>query len=170
MPTDLLTPLLESWDRNNRILVNLLRAVSDADMDLAATPGSPTIAAMFSHLHFCRVYVVNENAPEFARPIPPENEWPTERDPARLEEMLNQSAQLLSEAVKDRVESGLPMARFYDHPILMIQHMLWHDGYHHGQIKLALKAAGRPLNDKEIGLTTWHVWMRKTGSVTRQST
>ena len=31
--------------------------------------------------------------------------------------------------------------------ILLLQHMLWHEGYHHGQIKLALKVAGRPMDD-----------------------
>ena len=34
--------------------------------------------------------------------------------------------------------------------------------YHHGQIKLALKASGRPLTDEEAGGLTWGVWMRKT--------
>jgi hypothetical protein len=49
----------------------------------------------------------------------------------------------------------------YDHPILLLQHMVWHEGYHHGQIKLALKATGRPLTDEEAGPGTWGVWMRK---------
>jgi uncharacterized damage-inducible protein DinB len=49
----------------------------------------------------------------------------------------------------------------YDHPILLLQHMLWHEGYHHDQIKLALKLAGHPLTDKEAGPVTWGVWMRK---------
>ena len=49
----------------------------------------------------------------------------------------------------------------YDHPILLLQHMIWHEGYHHGQIKLALKATGRPLTDQEAGRVTWQVWMRK---------
>lgn len=31
----------------------------------------------------------------------------------------------------------------------------------HGQIKVALKAAGRPLDDEAIGRTTWDVWMEK---------
>jgi len=53
------------------------------------------------------------------------------------------------------------MDRHYDHPILMLQHMLWHEGYHHGQIKVALKAAGRPFDDEEIGQVTWDVWMYK---------
>jgi uncharacterized damage-inducible protein DinB len=48
----------------------------------------------------------------------------------------------------------------YDHSALP-QHMLWHEGYHHGQIKLALKLAGRPIIDKVAGPVTWGVWMRK---------
>jgi hypothetical protein len=40
--------------------------------------------------------------------------------------------------------------------------MLWHEGYHHGQIKLALKLAGRSLTDDEAGPRTWHVRMEKT--------
>jgi hypothetical protein len=39
--------------------------------------------------------------------------------------------------------------------------MLWHEGYHHGQIKLALKLAGSPIADEKAGPLTWGVWMRK---------
>jgi uncharacterized damage-inducible protein DinB len=50
----------------------------------------------------------------------------------------------------------------YDDPVLLLQHMLWHEGYHHGQMKLALKLAGRPLANEIAGPVTWAVWMRKT--------
>ena len=79
-----------------------------------------------------------------------------------MAEMLNESARTVREAVKNRVESGQEMKEHYDHPILFMQHMVWHEGYHHGQIKLALKAAGHPLDDEEIGHVTWDVWMDKT--------
>jgi hypothetical protein len=49
----------------------------------------------------------------------------------------------------------------YDHPILLLQHMVWHEGYRHGQMKLALKVAGRPIADEEAGPLTWDVWLRK---------
>lgn len=49
----------------------------------------------------------------------------------------------------------------YDHPILMLQHMLWHEGDHHGQIKLTLKATGRQITDEKAGPLTWDVWMCK---------
>jgi uncharacterized damage-inducible protein DinB len=58
------------------------------------------------------------------------------------------------------------MKLHYDHPILFLQHMIWHEGYHHGQIKLALKVAGHPLSDDEAGPVTWDVWMDKTSRTT----
>jgi uncharacterized damage-inducible protein DinB len=101
-----------------------------------------------------------EDAPEFARKLP-EEEWAVERDPGCIAEMLNDSAKAVRDAVKSRVEEGRDMNLHYDHPILLLQHMLWHEGYHHGQMKLALKLAGRPITDKEAGPVTWGVWMRK---------
>jgi uncharacterized damage-inducible protein DinB len=76
--------------------------------------------------------------------------------------MLNESAKVVRDAVTSRLESGRPMDLHYDHPILFLQHMIWHEGYHHGQIKLALKVAGHPLSDDEAGPVTWDVWMAKT--------
>ncbi len=137
----LLDALLDSWDRNNTILLNLLRAL-------------PT------HTHFVRLVFISEDAPEFARDLP-EEEWRDERDPGRIAQMLDDSAKAVRDAVKSRVEAGQDMNLHYDHPILLLQHMLWHEGYHHGQIKLALKATGRPVTDEEAGPVTWDVWMRK---------
>ncbi|HEY8105849.1 MAG TPA: DinB family protein [Gemmatimonadales bacterium] len=75
--------------------------------------------------------------------------------------MLSDSAKAVRDAIQGRVEAGRDMDLHYDHPILLLQHMVWHEGYHHGQIKLALKAAGHPLTDDEAGPVTWGVWMRK---------
>ena len=70
-----------------------------------------------------------------------------------------------SEAMKiSPIPPGREMDMHYDHPILFLQHMVWHEGYHHGQIKLALKAGGRPITDNEAGSVTWGVWMQKTGA------
>jgi uncharacterized damage-inducible protein DinB len=52
-------------------------------------------------------------------------------------------AKAVRDAVKGRLEAGRDMNLHYDHPILLLQHMLWHEGYHHGQMKLALKVADR---------------------------
>jgi uncharacterized damage-inducible protein DinB len=156
----LLDALLDSWARNNTILVNLLRALPDGGMGLRAVDGSPTVAQLFMHIHYVRLVFVVEDAPEFGKPLP-EGEWRAERDRDRIAEMLNESANVVRDAVNGRLQAGRNMDRHYDHPILMLQHLIWHEGYHHGQIKLALKAGGRPFDDEEIGQVTWDVWMEK---------
>ena len=156
----LLEALLDSWDRNNTILVNLLRALPEGGLEARAMEGSPSIAEMFTHIHFVRLVFVLEEAPEFARSLP-EKEWAAERDPDRIAQMLHDSAKVVRDAVKNGVEAGRDMKLHYDHPILMLQHMIWHEGYHHGQMKLALKVAGRTMIDERAGPVTWGVWMHK---------
>lgn len=152
--------LLDSWDRNNRILINLLHAVPDEGMDARAGDGSPTVAQMFTHIHYVRLVFVEEDAPECAAPVPA-GEWQPERDRQRLATLLHESAAVVRRAVETRLKAGRDMDRHYDHPVLMLQHMIWHEGSHHGQIKLALKSIGRAFDDEKIGRLTWGVWMDK---------
>ena len=157
----LLEALLDSWDRNNTILLNLVRALPQGGLEARAMEGSPSVAELFMHIHYVRLVFVSEDAPEFARKLP-EEEWTAERDRGRIATMLNDSAEAVREAVKGRVQAGREMDLHYDHPILLLQHMVWHEGYHHGQIKLALKLTGRAMTDDEAGPITWDVWMDKT--------
>jgi uncharacterized damage-inducible protein DinB len=139
----LLEALLDSWDRNNTILVNLLRALPEGGLEARAMEGGKSVAELFTHIHYVRLVFVAEDAPELG-PEVPGKEWIAERDADRIAEMLNKSARVVRDAVRSKVETGGQMNLHYDHPILMLQHMIWHEGYHHGQIKLALKVVGHP--------------------------
>jgi hypothetical protein len=59
---DLLEALLDSWDRNNTILVNLLRAVPNGGLDVKAMKGSPSVAEMFTHIHYVRLIYLGERS------------------------------------------------------------------------------------------------------------
>ncbi len=157
----LLETLLDSWDRNNTILINLLRALPADGLEASATKGGRTVAQLFTHMHFVRLVFISEDVPDFGV-VEPDEEWVDERDPERIAQMLNESAAAVRAAVERTVNAGEDMKLHYDHPILFLQHMIWHEGYHHGQIKLALKVSGRPLADERVGRGTWGVWMRKT--------
>ena len=157
----LLDALLDSWDRNNTIVINLFRALSPEAMKIRPAPGSPSIAQLFTHIHYVRSVFVLEDAPEWATKLPDE-EWGDDPSPERMVQRLNDSAKAVRDAVKGRLDSAREMNLHYDHPILMLQHLIWHEGYHHGQIKIALKTAGRPFKDEEIGPLSWGVWMKKT--------
>ena len=156
----LLEVLLDSWDRNNTILLNLLHALPEGGLEARAMEGSPSVSEMFTHLHHERMVSVYEEAPEFAGKVP-EQEWVAERDPNRIAQILSESAKRVRDAIKSRVETGQDMNLNFDHPILLLQLLIFHEGYHHGQIKLALKLAGRPLTNDEAGPLTWDVWRRK---------
>ena len=156
----LLDALLDAWDRNNTILLNLLQALPDGALEMRAMEGSPSIAQLFTHIHYVRLVFVFEDVPEIAAKLP-EEEWASARDPQRIAQMLKDSARVARDAVIARVAAGGEMNVHYDHPIFLLQHMIWHEGYHHGQIKLTLKSAGCPLSDEKAGPLTWQVWMRK---------
>jgi uncharacterized damage-inducible protein DinB len=156
----LLDALIDSWDRNNRIVVNLLKLIREDHLDARPVEGSPSIAELFMHLHYVRLIFVAEDAGEFAKALPP-GEWQAERDRRRMVEMLDESAAAVRDAVRGRLAAGRPMDRHYDHQILMLQHLIWHEGYHHGQIKLTLKLHGHAISDAEAGPMTWSVWMKK---------
>jgi uncharacterized damage-inducible protein DinB len=160
---EVLDALLDSWTRNNTILLNLLRVLPAKGLEARVSADSPTVAEMFTHIHYVRMVFISEDAPEIAVDIP-QQEWTNEHDPGRIAQMLNESAKAVLNAVKGRLELGRDMALHYDHPILFLQHMIWHEGYHHGQIKLALKLTGHPIPDNQAGPLTWGIWMRKTRS------
>ncbi len=161
--TNLLRVILDSWDRNNRIMVNLLRALPPDGHEARAMPTSPSVAVMFAHIVYVRLIFVCECAPEWGPTDAPEG-WLSETDPQRLAAGLDSSARAVRDAVENRLQHGKPLEQHYDHPLLFLQHMIWHEGYHHGQIKLALKLNGHPLQDDEIGPLTWDLWIEKTGA------
>lgn len=159
----ILDALLDSWDRNNRIMIGLLRTLPEGGLAVRAMDGSPTVAQQLMHLHYIRLVHVFEDVPELSTYVP-EQEWPMETDADLIAQLLNESATAVRDAARSRLASGQPMNVHYDHPILFLQHMIWHEGYHHGQIKLALKLAGRAIPDDDIGVASWGVWMDKTPS------
>jgi len=156
----MLEVMLDAWDRNNRILKNLLRAVPEGGMEVRVAAGSKSVREMFLHMHGTRVFFLNEDAPNFAPPFNEES-WRKERDRERIAVVLDESARAMRDAVQHYVETGQALWVRFDHPLLFLVHLIWHEGYHHGQIKLALKAAGMGLEDEVIGPLTWDVFMEK---------
>ncbi len=166
MTNALLEALLDSYTRNNIILLNLLKALPQGTMDAKALSGSATIAVQFSHIHQTRLFWLEQVAPKFSEGL---SSLFQEQDDARVPEYdlqkiataLDDSAKAVNNAVKKHIETNSPMKgehASYDHPILFLQHMLWHEGYHVGQIKLALKAEGHILSDEQEEKTIWSLW------------
>jgi len=50
----LLDSLMDSWDRGNTILLNLLRAIPEHALEVSPMKGSRTIARLFTHINYGR--------------------------------------------------------------------------------------------------------------------
>lgn len=151
---------LDAWERNNTVLLSLVGALPRGGLQARAAPGSPTVAEMLTHLHHERMVSVQENCPEFDVPVAA-REWDPDVDAGQIAAMLRTSAALVRDAVRARALSGRALEQDFAHPVHLLHFLTFHDGYHHGQIKLALKAAGIPLSDQEIGPLTWAVWRER---------
>lgn len=162
----LLEIVLNSWDRNCAILLNLLRAVPSGGLEAKTTESSRSVSEMFMHMHHERMVSIAEEVPEL-NPRVPEQEWFFEPDANRISGLLAESGEMVREAVRQRAEAGLPFDRSYAHPIHFISFLIFHEGYHHGQIKTALKVAGRPIPDEVAGPLTWDVWRSRSDQWTR---
>ena len=58
----LLEALPDSWDRNNTILVNLLRLLPPSALEAGpVVAGSPSVAQLFTHMHYVRLVFVSED-------------------------------------------------------------------------------------------------------------
>lgn len=164
---DVFEALLDAWDRSNTIMVGFLHALPEGGLAARATKDSPSIAGLFMHVRFIRLCTIYENATEFDRTHPgaapsDAEEWLDEPEPERLAQLLWDSAKGVREAVGSRLKTGQAQAGRYPNPVLLLQHLLWHEAYHPGQMKLALKGAGIPLSDEQAGPITWGVWWAKS--------
>lgn len=149
--------VLSSWTKNNRSLVNLLRALPDGGLSARAAETSPTVGATLAHIHHERLVSVAENVPETGVEVPAE-EWYPNHSRAELEALLEESAASVARAVKTRVAEGRELELDFEHPIQLVLFLTSHEGYHHGQIKLALKVSGLGLSDEVAGPITWGAW------------
>ena len=73
-------------------------------------------------------------------------------------EMLDESAARVRDAVESRVEADRALDQDFAHPVPLLLFLIFREGYHHGQIKLALKAAGCSVSDDDAGPLVWDVW------------
>lgn len=151
---------LDGWWRANLALSNLLRALPPQAVHARASPSSPTIGQMSAHIHHERLVSVLENAPEVA-PAVPAVEWADAQDLGAMVAHLAESAACVADAVERRWKDGRTLDKDFAHPVQLLLFLIFHDGYHHGQMKIALKAAGLSVPDEVVSAQVWAVWRQR---------
>ena len=159
-PTDV---ILETWNRNTTVVLNILNALPEGGIDARDTGGEWTVAHHLSDMQGANVHWLQKSAPDFALGLEvlytEDASSPlgfvAERDIAKIKIGFQTASDAIARAVKHHTETEAQFGEVYEHPIFFLQHMLWHQAYHTGQIIWALKQSGMRFTDDQTFDMIW---------------
>jgi uncharacterized damage-inducible protein DinB len=150
--------LLETWAIHDRINRYLLDAIApEALADQSASKGR-TVGEQFAHMHNVRLMWLKAADPARLRGLRKiEKEDPV--DHARLREALAQSAAAIDALLRAALAGDGRIKGFRPHASAFLGYLISHESHHRGQIALALKQSGHPL-DKKVAYGIWEWGVR----------
>lgn len=152
--------LLDSWSRNCKILDSVCTLLTEENKSLRPSPSSWTLDRQLAHVHNTRTYFLSQIAPEFVTDfdeIADDSDLPL----SELKMALDSSGKAVGAALASGLAAGGPMQGgyvTYENPVLFVQHMIWHEGWHAGQIFLALRENGQEPTEDWEEANVWGVW------------
>ncbi len=155
--------LLESWARQCRIVSNLTTLLTPELLLAKPDNDGWTVAFHLAHVHSVRRYwhmkAAGLEAPVGASLYTVDGEdWIPSLDLDEVRTRLAESEALVRDWVADKLAAGAQTVGNYDHPVLYLQHMVWHEGWHVGLIVLALRLAGHEPSDEWESANVWDQW------------
>lgn len=146
-------PFIETWEINNRINLYLLQAIPEEHLkDVSASKGR-SVGEQFAHIHAVRLMWLKVAAPELLEGL-------TKIDKAtitkkQLADELTQSAAAMVTLLQKGFETG-KIKGFKPHAAAFLGYFISHESHHRGQIMLALKQSGHPVDQKtQYGIWEW---------------
>jgi len=156
--------LFESWDRQCAILDSVTSLVNQDNRGAKPSEDGWPIDAHLAHMHGTRRYFLSQVAPDLAESLPAafaEGASTPHPDLEHIKYCLSASSLAIKEAVKRGLEKGGPLSGghvVYDSPVLLLQHMIWHEGWHVGLIFLALRLNGEEPDEEWEEIEVWGRW------------
>lgn len=156
--------LLDSWDRQCRILDSVASLVNEDNKHFKPSPDGWSLDRQLAHCHNVRSFFLSEVAPELTQDLVRfgvDDDGEVTASLAEIALALKASAVAIRAAVSQGLADGKPLQGehvTYDNAVLLLQHMVWHEGWHTGQIFLALRLNGQEPPEEWEEPNVWGVW------------
>lgn len=155
--------LLESWDRQTQILDNVTSLITEELKGRRPDPDGMPLVEQLAHIHNTRRFWLSKTSPEhlegYGRSyVQVGEDWEPVQDLGELKALLKASSNAVRQATAKALQEGKTKFGSYDHPVLFLQHMLWHEGYHFALILLALRLAGVEPSEEWEETNVWGLW------------
>lgn len=142
---DVSSALLDSWDRQARIVRSVAGLVNENNKVAKPSPDGWPLWVHLAHIHKVRSFFLAQLDPGLAESLPEtfSRGWSGPIDDLELiKTALDESGIAVRQAVAQAFENGQAKVGWYDNPVLFLQHMIWHEGWHVGLIFLGLRLNG----------------------------
>lgn len=154
--------ILDSWDRQASMVGSVAELVTEGNRGQRPNEASMPLDQQLCHIHEVRYWWLGAVSKEHQARlgdvfVETEGQQVPNSD---LNEIRSQLA-ISAKAVRDAAEVGLKQGgKFgpYDNALLFVQHMVWHEGYHVGQIYSALMPAGLAPDEMWEEKHIWELW------------
>jgi uncharacterized damage-inducible protein DinB len=158
---DLTDALLDSWDRQCKIVDAVATLVTEDNRKIKPSEDGWPLDKQLAHIHLVRRYWLGQLDEPLAKSIPNSftDGWETPiPDLPEIKRLLKQSETAVRNAVQKALKTDQKKAGGYDHPVLFLQHMIWHEGWHVGLIFLALRLNGQEPTEEWEEPNVWGHW------------
>jgi len=168
MSMDIAAALLDSWDRQCRIVSAVATLITDENRHVKSSEDGLSLDRHLAHMHGVRRFFLSQVAPDHAAGLARasvDDEGTPLEDLDAIKACLDASAAAVRAAVAEGLEKGGPLSSehvTYDNAVVLLQHMVWHDGWHIGLIFLALRLNGQEPPESWEEPNVWGQWRIET--------
>ena len=158
---DVTEALLDSWDRQCRIVDAVMSRIDEKNKHFKPSDDGWSLDKQLAHMHNTRKWFLKNVAPEIGTPLGRsyiDDEGTPVQNLDELKDMVRASGVAVRNATDMLIKKGMVQAGFYDNPVLFLQHMVWHEGWHVGLIFLALRLNGQEPPEEWEDEKVWGEW------------